>query len=54
MLFSTGLSRCTLAIGLRTNNVLEADIEQAIRDKTIVRTWLLRGTLHLASAEDVR
>ena len=42
------------AIGLRMKNALEADIEQAIRDKTIVRAWLLHGTLHFAPAEDLR
>lgn len=42
------------AIGLRVKNATEVDIERAIIDKTIVRTWLLRGTLHFVSAEDVR
>jgi hypothetical protein len=34
------------AIGLRLPNVAEADVEQAIATRTIVRTWPLRGTLH--------
>ncbi len=42
------------AVGLRTRNATEADIEKAIADKTIVRTWPLRGTLHFVAAEDVR
>jgi hypothetical protein len=42
------------AIGLRCPNVTEADVERAIADRTIVRTWPLRGTLHLVAAADVR
>src|SRR5581483_4153695 len=33
------------AVGLRTQDAVEADIEQALADKTIVRTWPTRGTL---------
>jgi hypothetical protein len=32
----------------------EADVEQAIADRTIVRTWPIRGTIHFVAAEDVR
>jgi len=42
------------AIGLRLKNSDEADIEQAIANKTIVRTWPMRGTLHYVSPENVR
>jgi hypothetical protein len=42
------------AVGLRCCSATEAIIEQAIANKTIVRTWLMRGTLHLAAASDVR
>ncbi len=42
------------AIGLRTPNANEDDIEQAIVDRTIVRTWPMRGTLHFVAAADVR
>lgn len=42
------------AVGLRTLNVTEADIEQAIADRTIVRTWPMRGTLHFVAAADIR
>jgi len=42
------------AIGLRLKNCTEADIERAVADKTIVRTWPMRGTLHYVSPEDVR
>jgi hypothetical protein len=42
------------AIGLRTRGATEASIERAIADRSIVRTWPLRGTLHFVAAEDVR
>lgn len=40
------------AIGLRcgTNDTA---VEQAIEDKLIIRTWLLRGTLQVVAAEDI-
>ncbi len=42
------------SIGLRLPGSTDADIERALAGHAIVRTWLLRGTLHLAAAEDVR
>lgn len=42
------------SIGLRLPNATDADIEQAIADRTIVRTWPMRGTLHFVAAADVR
>jgi hypothetical protein len=42
------------AVGLRLRNATTADIEQAIADKTIVRTWPMRGTLHFVVPADVR
>jgi Winged helix DNA-binding domain len=42
------------AIGLRLPNIGEADIDDAIADRTIVRTWPMRGTLHFVPAPDVR
>jgi hypothetical protein len=42
------------AVGLRTRGATETSIEQAISERRIVRTWPLRGTLHLVAAEDVR
>ncbi|MEW6130808.1 MAG: winged helix DNA-binding domain-containing protein [Acidobacteriota bacterium] len=40
------------AIGLRTQNALEADIHKAIAERSIVRTWPMRGTLHFVAATD--
>jgi DNA glycosylase AlkZ-like len=42
------------AVGLRTRAAGEHDIERAIADRVIVRTWPLRGTLHFVAPADVR
>ena len=42
------------ALGLRTKGAVESDIQQAIADRTIVRTWPLRGTLHFVAPADIR
>ena len=41
------------AIGARLPGLQESDIEQAIAEKRITRTWCVRGTLHLVHADDV-
>jgi hypothetical protein len=42
------------AVGLRMRNAVEADVEQALADRTIIRTWPMRGTLHFVAAADIR
>lgn len=42
-----------LSIALRSNCTRQ-EVEQAIEDRKIVRTWPMRGTLHMLAAEDVR
>jgi hypothetical protein len=42
------------SLGLRLPGRTDADIEQAIADKSVVRTWPMRGTLHFVAAADVR
>ena len=42
------------AVGLRTAGDTEAAVADALADRSLVRTWPLRGTLHLVPAEDVR
>jgi len=42
------------AIGLRSPNSTETDIEKAIADRTIIRTWPMRGTLHFVAPADLR
>jgi hypothetical protein len=42
------------AIGLRMRQATESAVEQAIADRTIIRTWPMRGTLHFVAPEDAR
>jgi hypothetical protein len=42
------------AIGLRAAGSTEASVEQALADGLIVRTWPMRGTLHIVPSRDVR
>ncbi len=42
------------SIGLRTPGAMLSDVEQAIADRAIIRTWPMRGTLHFVAPEDVR
>ncbi|HEX7736393.1 MAG TPA: winged helix DNA-binding domain-containing protein [Ktedonobacteraceae bacterium] len=42
------------ALGLRMRAATAADVEQAIADKSVVRTWFMRGTLHFVPGEDLR
>ncbi len=47
-------SSAALAIRVRTTGLVAADVEQArIQDRSIVRTWGMRGTLHLLATEDL-
>ena len=41
------------SIGLRTLRATRADVERAVIDRAIVRTWPMRGTLHFIPAADV-
>jgi hypothetical protein len=42
------------AVGLRAKSAREADVERSIRDRRIVRTWPMRGTLHFVAGDDAR
>jgi hypothetical protein len=42
------------AVGLRMRHAVETVVEQALTDRSIIRTWPLRGTLHFVAAEDAR
>lgn len=42
------------AVGLRTPGATEQDVERALADKAIVRTWPMRGTIHFLDPADVR
>lgn len=41
------------SIGLRTKGCTKEDVEKAIAERKIVRTWPMRGTLHFMHADDV-
>jgi Winged helix DNA-binding domain len=42
------------AIGSRMRSATAAKVERAIENRQILRTWLMRGTIHFAAPEDVR
>ncbi|GAC1385542.1 MAG: winged helix DNA-binding domain-containing protein [Marmoricola sp.] len=42
------------SVGARAWRVTEAEVERALLDREIVRTWPMRGTLHLVDAADAR
>jgi len=42
------------AIGLRTRSATKADVERAVSDGTIVRTWPMRGTIHFVAPRDAK
>ncbi|HLZ68312.1 MAG TPA: winged helix DNA-binding domain-containing protein [Dehalococcoidia bacterium] len=42
------------SIGLRLPAATIAQVEQAVGDRQVVRTWALRGTLHFVAAADMR
>lgn len=42
------------AVGLRLRSATVADIERAISDGEILRTWPMRGTIHFVPPEDAR
>jgi hypothetical protein len=42
------------AVGLRLAGATELDVERALADGGIVRTWPMRGTLHFVAAADAR
>src|ERR1700694_5800921 len=45
----------TLGIWTRGDGLTIADVARArAQDRSVVRLWCLRGTLHLVAAEDVR
>jgi hypothetical protein len=45
---------CLWAVGARLPGSTEAQVEAALAGGAVVRTWPMRGTIHLVAAEDVR
>ena len=41
------------SLGLRLPECTDADVEAAIAEKTILRSWVLRGTLHFVARTDI-
>ncbi|HYG81029.1 MAG TPA: winged helix DNA-binding domain-containing protein [Pyrinomonadaceae bacterium] len=42
------------AVSLRTRAAVEAEVERAVSEREIIRTWPMRRTLHFVAAADVR
>jgi hypothetical protein len=48
-------SAAALGMRARSRGLRERDVERALNDgRSIARTWLMRGTLHVVAAEDLR
>jgi hypothetical protein len=48
------LPAASLAVRVRSAGLLAADVERArVDERSVVRTWCMRGTLHLVAADDV-
>ncbi|TDQ04464.1 winged helix DNA-binding protein [Labedaea rhizosphaerae] len=43
-----------LAVRARTEGLIASDVDDAVRRGEVVRTWAMRGTLHMLAAADVR
>jgi hypothetical protein len=43
-----------LAVRARTDGLTHADVDDAVSRGDVVRTWAMRGTLHMVAAEDLR
>src|SRR3954454_5664068 len=48
------MSAAELAIGARVDGLKRVDVQKALwQDRTLVKTWAMRGTIHLFAAEDL-
>jgi hypothetical protein len=48
------MSAAELSIGVRVDGLERADVQRALwQDRTLVKTWAMRGTIHLFAAEDL-
>jgi hypothetical protein len=48
------LGQARLGVRARAVGLTEADVDGAIADRSVVRTWLMRSTIHLVAAADLR
>src|SRR5438270_5731250 len=42
-----------LQIRSRTRGLRAADVDAAVAERAVVRTWLMRGTIHMVAADDL-
>src|SRR5919199_1578578 len=48
------MSAAELALGARVDGLTPQDVQSALwRERTLVKTWAMRATLHLISADDL-
>lgn len=48
------MSAAELSIGLRVDGLKREDVQNALwQDRTLVKTWAMRGTIHVFAAEDL-
>src|ERR671937_1890458 len=48
------MSAAELALGARVDGLTPQDVQSALwQERTLVKTWAMRGTLHLISASDL-
>src|SRR5215211_2434603 len=48
------MSAAELSIGARVDGLKREDVQKALwQDRTLVKTWAMRGTIHLFAAEDL-
>src|SRR5947209_14607650 len=48
------MSAAELSIGARVDGLKRLDVQTALwQDRTLVKTWAMRGTIHLFAAEDL-
>jgi hypothetical protein len=48
------MSAAEMSIGARVDGLKRADVQRALwQDRTLVKTWAMRGTIHLFAAEDL-
>jgi hypothetical protein len=48
------LGQARLGVRARAAGITEADVNAAIADRSVVRTWLMRSTIHLVAAADLQ
>src|SRR5258708_23246620 len=48
------MSAAELSIGARVDGLKRPDVQRALwQDRTLVKTWAMRGTIHVFAAEDL-